>query len=63
LAVVVAGTILPAPWGLAVVPGESRNWIVLLTLALVLLLGLSRDPAATTLDPRGRRRTMRRAFG
>lgn len=54
LAVVVAGAIVPAPWGLAVAPGESRNWFVLLALATAVLLGLSRDPAATTFDPRRR---------
>jgi hypothetical protein len=52
LAVAVAGAALPAPWGLAVAPGLTRNWIILLALATAVLLGLSRDPAATSLGPR-----------
>jgi hypothetical protein len=57
-AVVIAGTILPAPWGLSVAPGQSRNWIILLALAGAVLLILSRDPAAFRLGPRRRTTVM-----
>jgi hypothetical protein len=45
LALAVAGTAVPSPWTLAVVTGQSRNWLIVLALAGAGLVVLSRDPA------------------
>lgn len=52
LTVAVAGASLPPPWEMPVVPGQSRNWMIVLALAMGGLVILSRDPAV-------RRRTRR----
>jgi len=46
LAVALAGFSLPAPWTLPVAPGQSRNWTIVLTLAVGCLAMASRDPGA-----------------
>lgn len=46
LAVAVAGSHLPSPWEMPVAPGQSRNWTIVLALAVAGLIVLSQDPAA-----------------
>lgn len=45
LAVGLAGSSLPDPWWLAVTPGQSRNWVIVLAVSTVLVITASRDPA------------------
>jgi len=52
LAVALAGFTLPAPLTLPVAPGQSRNWTIVLTLAVGCLVIASRDPGTR---PRRRR--------
>jgi len=45
LAVGLVGSHLPAPWSLPVAPGQSRNWVIVLAVSVVLVITGSRDPA------------------
>jgi hypothetical protein len=45
LAVGLVGSNLPAPWSLPVVPGQSRNWVIVLAVSLAMVITGSRDPA------------------